>query len=125
LHEDKSHRLFNHFHNILGTKEQRQSTFNWEMLDLLRLLDQHCLDDRFSEEEIKGVVLNLYVEKAPGPDGFTGAFYRGCWDIIKCEIMAAFNCFYNLTTSCLPKLNSALLTLLPKSNCLAILGQLA
>jgi hypothetical protein len=28
--------------------------------------------------------------------------------------MAAFNCFYNLTTAPLSKLNSALLTLLPK-----------
>jgi hypothetical protein len=114
LHEDKSHLLFNHFHNILGTKEQRPAMFNWAMLDLPMLPDHHCLDDRFSEEEVRGAILNLHAKKAPGPDGSTGAFYHGCWDIIKCEIMAAFNCFYNLTTAPLSKLNSALLTLLPK-----------
>jgi hypothetical protein len=88
--------------------------FNWEMLDLPRLPDQHCLDDCFSEEEIMGAILNLHAKKAPRPDGFTGAFYHGCRDIIKCEVMAAFNCFYNLTAGPLPKLNSALLTFLPK-----------
>jgi hypothetical protein len=110
LHEEKSHLLFNHFHNILGTKEQRKAMFNWAMLDLPRLPGHHC----FNEEEVRGAILNLHAKKAPGPDDFTGAFYHGCWDIIKCEIMAAFNCFYNLTTSPLSKLNNALLTLLPK-----------
>jgi hypothetical protein len=42
-------------------------------------------------------------------------FYRSCWEIIKHEIMAAFQCFYNLIAWPLPKLNGALLTLLPKS----------
>jgi hypothetical protein len=83
------------------------------MLDLPRLPDQHCLHDRFSEE-IKGTMLNQPAEKALSPDGFTVTFYCGCWDIIKSEIMAAFNCIYNLTTGPLPKLNTALLTLLPK-----------
>jgi hypothetical protein len=28
-------------------------------------------------------------ENAPGPDGFIGAFYQRCWDIVKGEVIAA------------------------------------
>jgi len=28
---------------------------------------------------------------APGPDGFTGAFFKACWKIIKDDVMAAIN----------------------------------
>jgi hypothetical protein len=29
------------------------------------------------------------MEKAPGPDGYIGAFYNKCWDIIKTDVVAA------------------------------------
>jgi hypothetical protein len=45
----------------------------------------------FSEAEIKNAIIELPAEKAPSPDGFTGVFYRSCWDIIRTEIMAAFH----------------------------------
>jgi hypothetical protein len=28
-------------------------------------------------------------EKAPGPDGFIGAFFKSCWEIVKQELVAA------------------------------------
>jgi hypothetical protein len=68
----------------------------------------------FSEDGIRRVVSELPAEKALGPDGFTGVFYRECWDIIKNDIVASFHCVYNLMMGLLPKLNGALLTLIPK-----------
>ena len=58
--------------------------------------------------------MQMPTEKAPGPDGFTWAFYRTCWPIIKSEVIASFHCLYNLHTGPLPKLNTATITLLPK-----------
>jgi hypothetical protein len=112
-HEEKEKILHCHFQNILGKAERRHVTLDWAGLDLPRLSDQH-LDDAFTEAEIKQAISDLPAEKAPGPDGFTGVFYRACWDIIKSDIVAAFQCIYNLHTGPLPKLNGALLTLLPK-----------
>jgi hypothetical protein len=55
-----------------------------------------------------------YQTKMPPPDGFTGLFYKSCWSIIKADIVVAFQCFYNQMTGPLPKLNGAMITLLPK-----------
>jgi hypothetical protein len=43
----------------------------------------------FDEQEIKEVVFPLPSVKAPGPDGFIGAFFKACWYIIKEDIVAA------------------------------------
>jgi hypothetical protein len=114
-HDEKEQILHEHFLNILGVAEPRQSGINWAELQLPQLAGHH-LDAPFSKAKIKNAIAELTTEKAPGPDGFTGVFFRSCWDIIRTEIMAAFHCFYNQTTCPLPKLNGALLTLLPKSD---------
>jgi hypothetical protein len=41
-----------------------------------------------TEEERNGVA-RMPKENAPGPDGFIGAFYLRCWDIVKGEVIAA------------------------------------
>jgi hypothetical protein len=56
----------------------------------------------------------LLTEKAPDPDGFTDTFYKTCCEIIKHDVVQAFQCLHNQTTSPLYKLNGALLTLIPK-----------
>ena len=37
-------------------------------------------------------------EKAPGPDGFIGVFYKRCWPIIKADLVEAVMSFYNHRT---------------------------
>jgi hypothetical protein len=34
-------------------------------------------------------------DKAPSPDGFTGHFFKKCWQTIRSDVMAAINSFYN------------------------------
>jgi hypothetical protein len=55
-------------------------------------------------------------EKAPGPDGFTGVFYKKCWSITKPEIMAVFHHAFRLAGGNFAALNSALVCLLPKKD---------
>lgn len=40
------------------------------------------------------VIRELNGDKAPGPDGFTMAFFHKCWDILKYDIMAVFAEFH-------------------------------
>lgn len=41
------------------------------------------LDKEIIEEEVREAVWNLHLDKAPGPDGFTMAFCKQHWEIIK------------------------------------------
>jgi hypothetical protein len=111
--EEKQSAFQQHFQSVLGSRIPRLATLNWEELSLPQLVNHH-LDAPFSEEEVKAAIDDLPAEKAPGPDGFTGVFYRSSWDVIKHDLPAALQCVYNLTAGPLPWLNGALLTLLPK-----------
>ena len=51
---------------------------------------------------------------APGPDGFTGLFFKECWEIIKHDLTAALNQLYNMNVQGFDLLNSANIFLLPK-----------
>jgi len=53
-------------------------------------------------------------DKAPGPDGFTGIFFKECWEIIKDDLTAAFNQLHNLNAQGFDLLNLANIFLLPK-----------
>lgn len=69
--------MHDHFLNLLGVKRQRQNTINWVELEVPRLAT-HGLDNPFSESEIWAAIVACPAKKAPGPDGFTGQFFRSC-----------------------------------------------
>jgi hypothetical protein len=77
-------------------------------------LDLDCLADPFSEAEVKGAIFQMPSDKAPGPDGFTGAFFKRCWETIKEDLMGVINQFGNLHAENFHWLNSANIALLPK-----------
>jgi mannosylglycoprotein endo-beta-mannosidase len=55
-------------------------------------------------------------DKAPGPDGFTGVFFKRCWSIIKGDIMKVIKHFRELHVHNFHWLNSANVALLPKKD---------
>ena len=78
--------------------------------------DLSDLGAAFAEEEVRKAVFDLPRDKAPGPDGFSGAFFKECWGIIKVDIMIALNHFSSLHTSNLRWINSANIALIPKKH---------
>lgn len=105
--------LHSYFSDILGTEFSRPHTLDLQALRIEQL-DLSALDLPFTEEEIWWVIKELKPDKAPGPDGFTAAFYQTAWHIIKGDILAAFNAFYTVDRRQFRCVNGALLTLLPK-----------
>lgn len=112
-HEDKQAMVWRYFSTLLGTAEHRNETLNLQTFHHRRY-DLQSLDEPISEEETWGVIKNLKPDKAPGLDGFTGRFYRSCWQIIKRDIMAAIGAVHAGDARKLHKLNSAYMILIPK-----------
>ena len=102
-----------YYDNLLGTPTQRAHTLNLDALDLPSL-DLSHLELPFTAEEVERTVKSMPLDKAPGPDGFTGRFYASCWGIIKEDIMCAFHTFYLGDMRGLQVINKSLISLLPK-----------
>ena len=72
------------------------------------------LEAPFSREEIKNVLDEMPSDRAPGPDGFSGLFYKTCWEIIADDFMAAMDALHQGHFSSFSGLNTSIITLLPK-----------
>jgi hypothetical protein len=76
--------------------------------------DLSALDAPFTKKEVWDTILHLPLDKAPGPDGFTGKFYRVCSEIIKVDVMAVFSVVGSRRFGNFQVLNTAYITLIPK-----------
>jgi hypothetical protein len=72
------------------------------------------LEAPFSLDEVKETTFSMPSDKAPGPDGFIGIFFKECWDIIKVDVLEAFNQLYAMNGADFKLLNFANIVLSPK-----------
>ncbi|RVW51255.1 hypothetical protein CK203_075421 [Vitis vinifera] len=84
-------------------------------VNLNRISQQEAdtLELPFTEEEVHSALRGMNGDKAPGPDGFTGAFWQFCWEFVKEEVMEMFKEFHEHKTF-LKSLNATFLVLIPK-----------
>jgi hypothetical protein len=109
--QGKERVFYDSFRALLGTIQNRESSIDLHTLGM----PAHNLEDLeaiFSEEEIWGVIKEMPPDRAPGPDGFIGAFYKRAWPIIKGELMAAILKLYVGDGRTFERLNRALVTLI-------------
>lgn len=94
-HEDKKEIIQQHFQSIMAQPSPRTKDLNWALQDL-PVVDLTTLDAPFTEEEVLRAISLAPKDKAPGPDGFTGLFFKKCWTIIKSDVLAALNSIHAL-----------------------------
>ncbi|RVX21782.1 Transposon TX1 uncharacterized 149 kDa protein [Vitis vinifera] len=82
-------------------------------LDRISHQEAESLEVPFSEDEIHSALMDMSGDKAPGPDGFTMAFWQSSWDFVKEEILEMFKEFHE-QGSFLKSLNNTFLVLIPK-----------
>jgi hypothetical protein len=112
-HSDKAEVLRSFYSDLIGTGQQRSRIVNLDTLGLQHI-DLQGLEQPTSEAEVWNTIKQLPPDKVPGPDGFTGRFYKACWSIIKKDIMAAILAVWNKDFRNFRYLNTAFITLLPK-----------
>ena len=81
--------LWKHFNNLVGTVCRRHQTWNLDALRFDDAVDLTSLMAPISEEEVKKALFSIHPAEAPGPDGFTGLFFRTSKELIKHELMLA------------------------------------
>ena len=113
--------VFQHFENMLGTRGIQNNYINFEELGLPSVGDT-MLDHCFSEEEIWQAIGEMPNDKAPGPDGFTGLFFKTAWPIIKHDILRAFQAIWALDGRSFYLVNQAYMVLLRKKNDASSIG---
>ena len=107
--------LHSHFDSLLGQPFQRLGNIGLHRLGLPTIeLDQ--LEVLFTEQEVWETIASMPSDRAPGPDGFTGIFYKTAWPIIKADIIRAFNAFWARDFRSLNLLNEAFMILLRKKD---------
>jgi hypothetical protein len=110
-HDDKADKFFDHFSNLFGRPEPRANTFNWRELGFTRHDLQH-LEESFTEEEVLATIQEIAADKAPGPDGFIGSFYKHSWEVIKQDLLLALDYSFNRHDQHLDQLNTTHIILL-------------
>lgn len=90
-----------------------RATMDWDRLGLPRanLAD---LEVPFSEEEILAAIKDMPGDRASGPDGFTGGFYKAAAATIMPDLVATFHQLYQMNRANLHRLNTANIILLAK-----------
>lgn len=88
--KDKIEVVWDFYSNLLGSEGQCNFTFDLQSFHR-SAVDLTELDRIIDEEEIWNTIKSMPSEKAHGPDGFTGRFYKMAWQFIKVDFMAAVN----------------------------------
>ena len=111
-HEGKAAIVLEAYRSRLGVSESPSMFFNLsELFDKRDDLDDLVLP--FSSQEIDSIIAHLPADKAPGPDGFNGCFFKKCWPIISQDFYRLFADFHAGIAN-LNALNYSFITLVPK-----------
>lgn len=108
--------IYRFYNNLFGKQPDRKVHLEqgvWAVSGRLSLGDNDLLKIPFSEEEVHKVIRGLKANSAPGPDGFSYAFYKCCWESNKGDFMRMVDDFYWGKLG-IQRLNYGVITLIPK-----------
>jgi len=112
-HTGKEALLFHAYTERLGTSNPTQMRF--DLPSLIRPTENlDHLTVPFTQEEIDLVVKEMPVDRAPGPDGFSGLFLKAWWQIMK-EDFYTLCAQFHVGDLDLQSINDGLITLIPKN----------
>ena len=83
--------------------------------DQIGEVERGWLERSFETDEILSVIRDMEGDKAPGPDGFSMAFFHHCWRVVERDVLAIFEEFYQ-HCKFEKSLNATFIALIPKKN---------
>jgi hypothetical protein len=110
--EVKEH-IVNFYQNLYTEQSNWRPRMDNQAFSSIDEEEKAWLEREFEEMEVWEVVKGMEGDKAPGPDGFTMAFFQSCWTVVKNDIMAVFSEFHR-RRQLVKNLNVTFVTLVPK-----------
>ncbi|RVW42045.1 Transposon TX1 uncharacterized 149 kDa protein [Vitis vinifera] len=105
--------IANAFKTLLSNPGDWRPSVSGLQFEMLEQLDANALETPFMEEEVFDALVGCNGDKAPGPDGFSMAFWLFAWDFVKADVMSFFKEFYE-NGKFVKSLNTTFLVLIPK-----------
>jgi hypothetical protein len=103
-----------HFYESLYQEsESWRPTMDGLEFDGITTTESELLEHKFEKDEVLQVLKDLQGDKAPGPDGFTMAFFQKCWSVIEEDVMGFFDEVYH-HCKFERSLNASFIALIPK-----------
>ncbi|XP_031116517.1 uncharacterized protein LOC116020174 [Ipomoea triloba] len=105
----------NYFQNIFSTKGSHADGLLEDFVPKVTDMDNACLMQSFTVDEVKEALFSMAPDKSPGPDGFSPAFYQHFWNEISPDVA-------NFIIGCAngagfpTGMNDAIITLIPKKS---------
>ena len=76
-------------------------------------MDACALEMSFTKDEVFDALFGCNGDKAPGPDGFSMAFWQFSWDFVKVDVISFFRKFYE-NDKFVRSLNATFMVSIPK-----------
>ncbi|KAJ0711326.1 putative RNA-directed DNA polymerase [Helianthus annuus] len=114
--EDVAAALLDHYSNFLGM-EDLVSSLDDEDLFVNKLSHDTAeyMVRQVTREKVKKAMFSIGENKAPGPDGYTSAFFKQAWDIVGDEVTNAVLAFFD-NGKLLKQINHTIIALVPKKD---------
>ncbi|RVW20369.1 hypothetical protein CK203_113577 [Vitis vinifera] len=102
--------IANAYQQLLSDSSGWKADIGGLQLKQISQSEAEVLELPFSKSEIHATLMEMNGDKAPGPDGFTVAFWQSCWEFVKEEVLDMFKEFYE-QNSFIKSLNNTFLVL--------------
>ncbi|XP_021979802.1 uncharacterized protein LOC110875918 [Helianthus annuus] len=106
--------LVSHYSAFLGMEDQVDSLpSNVAFPNVLDQVAASNMVRQVTREEVKNAMFSIGENKAPGPDGYTSAFFKNSWEIVGDEVTKAILEFFD-NGKLLQQINHTIIALVPK-----------
>ena len=103
-----------HYEQFLGVEGDCSPLEDHDLFS--NVLDQHMADymvRNVTDADIKEALFSMGDDKAPGPDGYTAAFFKKAWNVVGKDVTSAIRDFFT-NGKILKEINHTIISLIPK-----------
>lgn len=112
--EAKAGIVYDYYNDLVGRPFSRRLRINLDALGLPRV-DLSDQAEPFTVEEIARIIHATPSDRAPRPDGFSGAFYKVAWEVIRADVVRVFHALWEGDFRSFQHLNASVMVLLHKT----------